>query len=413
MLGKLLLIFSAAALSTALALALLWSFQGDPAFAQVVEKKNCPAGFHWERFPSPVGCVQDSLPAHGKIGFDGWSICEEGYVGDSERRPTTDGKQAPGSPYTSFPYLLGCFTREEYAKLEAAGELPSQTTAETGGTAAITGGGLSRASRTLYSGGGGPSWRDLGVAGVGGGALMATFMAAAAIAAGSPPGPGPQAPAAPELARNARIKELTGRVAELDSDLAKAETELERARADREALWQKRKAMEAAAKRVDWQLAGLKNQVARFDANIKIAGITSWAWRISGGLIAVAAGVYMLAAVSATAAMAPGSFLAQQKVFEAALIKFTSTVYILTAGAMSWASGSIEAERWGALKIAYGEIKTRASALRVKADWAIQDVQTKYDEAVTHADKASIRVEDLGAERARVAQQLEAAGAGR
>ena len=59
-----------------------------------VERKNCPAGFHWGRMSGQC-CVQDyeTIPAHGKIGFTGNSLCVGGYVGVYDRRPTTDGGQ--------------------------------------------------------------------------------------------------------------------------------------------------------------------------------------------------------------------------------------------------------------------------------------------------------------------------------
>lgn len=118
--------------ATALLVGLLAVFLLDLALgspgALAQERKNCPEGFVWIRW-SPNGCSQEILPAHGKIGFDGHAICEEGYQGIYQRRETTDGKSPPGSPYTSFPYLLQCVTPQEFAALEAAGELPGQAAA--------------------------------------------------------------------------------------------------------------------------------------------------------------------------------------------------------------------------------------------------------------------------------------------
>jgi hypothetical protein len=92
-----------ALLAGLLAVFLLDLALGAPgALAQ--EKKNCPAGFVWERW-SPNGCSQEKLPEHGYIDYDGWGTCEAGYQADIEQRPTTDGKPPPGSPRTSFPYL--------------------------------------------------------------------------------------------------------------------------------------------------------------------------------------------------------------------------------------------------------------------------------------------------------------------
>lgn len=200
MLRRLLATLFAVGVSISLTLGFLWAIDWDTALAQ--ETNNCPPGFHWERYPSPIGCVQTELPAHGKIGFDGYAICEDGYVGDSERRPTTDGKPAPGSPYTSFPYLFGCYPPEEYAQLQAAGKLPSQTSggaSESGGAAGgggVLGAGgapgngveeaIRDASEALYDGGGGPSPRDLMAVGLGATGIAATLLGAATIAAGPP-----------------------------------------------------------------------------------------------------------------------------------------------------------------------------------------------------------------------------------
>jgi hypothetical protein len=181
MLRRLLVTLFVIGVSIPVTLGLIWAIEGNTASAQ--ERKNCPPGFHWERFPSPIGCVQTKLPAHGKIGYDGYAICEDGYVGDSERRPTTDGKPAPGSPYSSFPYLFGCYPPDEYAQLNAAGKLPSQAKKEAG----ASGGAMSSAAEAVYDGGSGPSPQDLAIAGLGAGAVVATLFGAATIA-GSPPG---------------------------------------------------------------------------------------------------------------------------------------------------------------------------------------------------------------------------------
>jgi hypothetical protein len=165
------------------------------------ERKNCPAGFVWIRW-SPNGCSQEMLPAHGKIGYDGYGICEEGYQGIYERRETTDGKSAPGSPYTNFPYLLQCVTPQEFAALEAAGKLPGQTAA----------------------GGRGASPRDLATAGLVAGA------AALAAAGGWIRGGWGLAPRGLSPQEIARLEELAKRLAELDRKIAEALKEEEAAK---------------------------------------------------------------------------------------------------------------------------------------------------------------------------------------
>lgn len=79
------------------------------------ERQNCPAGFVWIRM-SGTGCVQEDVPPNGRISYVGDSICNDGFVGIYEQRPTTDGKGVPGNPQaTSFAYLLECVTPAEFA----------------------------------------------------------------------------------------------------------------------------------------------------------------------------------------------------------------------------------------------------------------------------------------------------------
>ncbi len=83
------------------------------ASADETERANCPPGFVWIRM-SGTGCVQETLPEHGKIGYDGHALCVDPYIGIFESRDTTDGQPAPGGPYTSFAYLKRCVTQEQY-----------------------------------------------------------------------------------------------------------------------------------------------------------------------------------------------------------------------------------------------------------------------------------------------------------
>lgn len=109
MLRKLLVSLLAIGVTSILAGALVWSMSGNAAWAQV-ERKNCPAGFHWERMSGQC-CVQDyeTIPEHGRIGYTGNSICDDGYAATYEQRPTTDGQGPPGCPgYTSFAFLISC-----------------------------------------------------------------------------------------------------------------------------------------------------------------------------------------------------------------------------------------------------------------------------------------------------------------
>jgi hypothetical protein len=121
---------------------------GSPAWAQV-ERKNCPADFHWERMSGQC-CVQDyeTIPENGRIGYTGNSICPEGFSGTYEQRPTTDGQGPPGCPgYTSFAFLTSCV---------------SSTSGTSGGDAGIS---IRDLSEAVFHGGSGPSTKDLAAVG--------------------------------------------------------------------------------------------------------------------------------------------------------------------------------------------------------------------------------------------------------
>lgn len=108
---------------------------------------NCPAGFVWIRM-SGTGCVQEALPAQGKIGYDGHALCIEPYVGIYEQRATTDGQPAPGTPYNSFAYLLSCVAQEDYE--QAVAEMAE----DSGGTLSVaTVAGLSVVGAAVVLGG--------------------------------------------------------------------------------------------------------------------------------------------------------------------------------------------------------------------------------------------------------------------
>jgi hypothetical protein len=201
-----------AALLTGLLAVFLLDLALGASGAVAQEKKNCPAGFNWVRL-SGIGCVQEQLPSHGKIGYDGTSICEDGYSGTYERRATTDGQPAPGTPYTSFAYLEEC-------------------TSTAIGAGAIGGGAFSGTAgdvaEELYDGGGGPSPGELAGAGV----LIAGAATLAATGGRIRGGWGRA------KSYDARIlKWYDGRIAELGREIAKAEQEL----ADAEKIWEKTK----------------------------------------------------------------------------------------------------------------------------------------------------------------------------
>ena len=94
------------------------SFAIPAAAEEAPQRYNCPTGFVWDP-NSGTACVQEQYPPHGHIGYDGHPVCDEGYVGIYEQRPTTDGKGVPGNPATAFAYLLECVTPQEFADRQA------------------------------------------------------------------------------------------------------------------------------------------------------------------------------------------------------------------------------------------------------------------------------------------------------
>ena len=129
--------------------------------ARAQERKNCPDGFHWERMSGQC-CVQDyeTIPEHGRIGYTGNSLCDDGYVATYERRPTQNGLGVDGCPgYTSFVFLTSCASQAGgAADFSFAGDAD-----------------LSDLTAAVYAGGSGPSPRDLAtIGGLGTGILVLT-----------------------------------------------------------------------------------------------------------------------------------------------------------------------------------------------------------------------------------------------
>ena len=128
--------------------------------ARAQERKNCPTDFHWERMSGQC-CVQDyeTLPNHGKIGYTGNSMCEDGYVATYERRGTQNGLGVDGCPnYTSFVFLKSCASQGGAADPSLTGEA-----------------GLNGLSAAVYAGGSGPSAQELAtIGGLGTGILVLT-----------------------------------------------------------------------------------------------------------------------------------------------------------------------------------------------------------------------------------------------
>jgi hypothetical protein len=174
-------------LSAVLGAGSFWLIGEKQALAQEQDNKNCPPGFNYERMSGQC-CVQDraTLPAHGKIGYTGNSLCEDGYVGEYERRETTDGKGPPGCPgLASFAFLTACrpagsggSTEGGGGAIAIGGSAPDNPVSEA----------IRDASESLYEGGDGPSRRDLAVVG-GAVGTVGILMGLGTIALGAPPIP--------------------------------------------------------------------------------------------------------------------------------------------------------------------------------------------------------------------------------
>jgi hypothetical protein len=380
----------------------LFLIAGSPASAQV-ERKNCPADFHWERM-SGICCVQDreTLPENGKIGYVGDSLCIEGYVGVFDHRPTTDGEGPPGCPgYTSFAFLEKCLTPEEYEQFRQQ---------ESGG--AVTGGGepgnrieetIRDASEALLAGGSGPSPGNLAATGALLGGATLTLLAGSTLL-GSP-GPTTSASQAAQ-----------DRLRDLDRQFEEALRELEAAREARESLYQKRRAMEMEAQRVNWQLARLGEQIARAQANLRIADIAKAAWAISGiciGAAAVASAVAAYAAAaaaSAAGAASPGAAAAAEAAWvstRAALLRFWASGLLSYAGALAG-----RPQEWTALKDALAQTKANAALIKGRIQGELDHIRADYDQANRRLEDATKRVDELRSQRAKAAEELRAARQG-
>ena len=379
---------------------------GSPAWAQV-ERKNCPADFHWERM-SGICCVQDreTLPENGKIGYVGDSLCIEGYVGVYDHRQTTDGKGVDGCPgYTSFAFLEKCLTPEEHEQFrqqESGGGV-------TGGSGTATGTGapgnrieeaIRDASEALLGGGNGPSPGNLAATGALLGGTALTLLAGSTIL-GSP------VPATP--ASQAALDRLR----DLDRQFEEAARELEAAREARESLYQRRRASEMAAERADWQMARLAEQIARAQANLRIADISKTAWAISGICVAAAGVASALAAytaASAAGAVAPEAAAAAQAAWASvrqALLRFWAGGAISYAGSMTGRPVG-----WTALKDTLAQTKANAALIqgRIRAD--LDHLRDAYDDANKRLDNATERVDKLRSQRTGAAEELRAARQG-
>ena len=368
----------------------LWLAARSAAGAQ---GENCPAEFHWERMSGQC-CVQDyeTLPRHGRIGYTGNSICDDGYRGVYEHRPTSDGKGVDGCPgYTSFPFLTECTKSDGAAGGAAAGS------GTLGGDGAIR-----DASEALYGGGGGPSNGDLATAGAVTGAIGAAA-AGAALARGRL-GPG---------AANAHTKELTDRLARLDREYSDAAQALEKAHEQRESLERERKVLEALAGAFQSQQPRLDDMIARIEAYRGSLANSRSLFAISAALAGLA-GLLAAPALIAQIGVVAGLGLEAQAMRLTALsirnagIRLCASLAAAIAGAMR----GIQSDVWKDIRDGFVAAKARTADLQGQIRGELNRIPREYDEATRRQDEARARVEEIRSQQVQVYEELQRARGG-
>ncbi len=372
---------------------LLWLVAGNSSSAQV-EKKNCPADFHWERMSGQC-CVQDedTIPRFGHIGYTGNSLCDDGYAGVYVHRPTTDGKGPPGCPnYTSFAFLTECTKKNGGADAAVPG----------GST--LGGGGVIRdASEAVYEGGGGPSNRDLATAGAITG-TMGAAAGAAALARGRLSGPG---------AANARIKQLTERLAALDRQYSDAAQALDKAHQDREALEQERKVLEALAGAFQSQQTRLDGIMARIEAYRGSLNTSRAMFSISAALAGLA-GLLAAPAIIPQIGVLAGLGL-EAKAMEVTALSIRSAALRLCAALAAAVAGglrSIQSDVWKNIGDGFSDAKARTAQLQSQIRGELNRIPAEYEEATRRQDEALARVNEIRSQQVQVNEELQRAREG-
>ncbi len=373
--------------TAALLTGLLAVFLSDLALGEpevlAQEKKNCPAGFNWIRL-SGTGCVQEALPAHGKISYDGTSICEEGYSGTYERRATTDGKPAPGTPYTSFAYLKECVSG-------ASG-------AGAGGFSGTAG----DIAKELYSGGGWPSSGDL----AGAGALVAGA-ATLAAAGGRIRGGWRIAPRGLSAQEMARLEGLAKRLAELDRKIAEALKEEQAAKKALDELLNKRN-----------KIAELRDRFRLYEDHLRARSYAEWknAFRadLQDDALALAGAAATLAGILAGLGFAGAAALQGQLLFTSMFAGWLpGTTALTTAKAESWLGWRADnlpgifgkvpiggrGEDWRKLQDLSNRMLKSVKACRAEAEAAVLSLENEIPDATARWQKASRIAHELYEER--------------
>jgi cell division septum initiation protein DivIVA len=320
MLRRLLISVLVVALSSALGAGSFWFIGGKLAIAEEQDNKNCPSGFFWERMSGQC-CVQDrsTLPAHGKIGYTGNSLCEDGWYDVYERRPTTDGLGPPGCPgYTSYPFLVRCVSSADEARQQQAAidAKPTASAGETGASPSI-GAPSNPVSEALHHSGGTPSRGTAAAGGLLAGGLIGVIIGSTFLASPVPidwKPPGTPEPSASEPPRAEELRDENGLTQAnrdaLDEAIAQARAEEEEIAQQLEEAEQELKKWKDIAKPVQDSLYGIKESVANLERDVWWAQVGGYSFYVAGGAAVLAAALAAMPAAAAAATAAEAGLFA-------------------------------------------------------------------------------------------------------
>jgi len=372
--------------------------------ARAQERKNCPAGFVWERMSGQC-CVQDrsTLPSHGKIGYTGNSLCEDGWFEVYDRRPTTDGNGPPGCPgYTSFVFLLECASSREEAQRRQA----EVDAAAAGGSGATGGGGLNMSplSDALYGSGGIPAKDDLALAGGAVAALLATLGLSTLRGSSG-------------AALDRQTRDLLDQLRRNEREFEEAQRALDKANEERQAIEWSRAELQRLSDELQARLNRLLTGIEQCDHNITIGNVGKWT--LAGlGLLAAIASFAAWAWATPAAVPASGGGMASLEAalggLGAAVDKIMIDILAATAKlSVSTATflGGLQAHfawvgPWQRLKESTASLRTNASFLRGRVQGQIEDLNKAYDAADARVKEATANLDRVRAEGGRISQQI-------
>ena len=373
------------------------------------ERKNCPEGFVWERMSGQC-CVQDrsTIPSHGKIGYTGNSLCEDGWYEVYDRRPTTNGEGPPGCPYNSFVFLLECAgSREEAQRRQAevdaaaAGSNPLSPPSSTAGGDS----GLNLFSDALYGSGGLPMPNDLALAGGAVAALLATLGLSTLRGSGG-------------AASDQRTRDLLDQLKRNEREFEEAQRALDTALEERNAVDRQRADLQRLSDELQARLDRLLTGIEQCNHNITIANYGKWTLAGLGLLAAIASFLSWAWAAPAAAPTAATSGMAGLKTAMSALATGMEKIMadILAATAKITVSGltfggSLAAHfewtgPWQRLKESTAALRTNASFLKGRVQGQIEDLNKAYDAADARVKDATANVDRIRAEGGRISQQI-------